>query len=208
MNRRVLLILAVLLVNLLPAFAETIVVPTVGQYSTIDTSIDIQLIEDLKSADSTKKEKALKEIIDNLNKHNPVVACLAGNIIFKEKDKFTGLRLYFIGRLRVTYDILRCADKTVQDTLQVIDEMFGPDFLNYINSNEPDYKRANIEAIDFFESNDELYDQRWINLRGMAAVREGVSGKPSENPLSVPKLEWQEIKKKIVESYRKTFPKP
>lgn len=198
----VLLMVSLVIVAGVTLHSENIVVPKTGKYIEINTSNDERITNLLKSQDSEVRKSSANEVIQKINRFNPVVLCLAGAVIFTDSDKYQGLKLFLIGRIRVAYDILRCEDNSVQDTRRVLDQIFVPVFIDYIKANDDEYKKANTEAIDFFEKNNEEYDQRWINLRGLNAMSAGLGGSNNDNPMSKPQNEWPGIKKDMIEKLK------
>lgn len=187
-----------LIFSYLPVFSETVVVAPTGVYKEIDTSADNLLIQRLNSENTAVSKNAFDSVMTSLDSHNPIVLCVAGRYQFLGGAPFQGIKLYLIGRLRVIYDTRRCTDPTVGDTVQVLDQQLFPTFQEWVNSNKAEYIKANLEAISYFASHHENYDQRWINLRGMGAIQEGMGGEPKNNPLSLPEFDWARIKTELV----------
>ena len=61
--------------------------------------------------------------------------------------------------------------------------------------------------VKFVQENEELYDNRWINLHGMDAMIGSLSSNKKKTELSFPKKDWPKIKKETVDGYYSDFKK-
>ena len=166
---------------------------------------DLLLMKNLKSQNLAIAKNAFQTIMNSINEYNPILLCEAGKYQFKQGKEFEGFKLYSIGRLRIIYDIGRCADKTVAGALRIIDQQSYPTFFKWVSANRPLYLKANLEAIEFFESNEEKYDQRWINPHGMRVMNKALKMTKKNQTMSIPKTEWKKLKNAIIVGQRDNF---
>src|ERR1700761_6610805 len=92
---------------------------------------------------------------------------------------------FSLAQLRARYDINRCADKTV--TASGYNVSIGYPINQYAMEHVDSLKKVVERVVAFERANNELYDQRWINLE--SASESGNDDNNSNNlkePFSLP----------------------
>ncbi len=108
-----------------------------------------------------------------------------------------------MAQLRARYDVNRCTDKTANSNAYNVN--FGPIINDYAFHHLDSLKIVVQRVANFVRENEELYDQRWINLTGMDAMTASLSDKPVNKQLSIEKKLWPVIKKKTIDDYYNDF---
>jgi hypothetical protein len=181
------------------------VVGAVGVYKEINitnTTRVIQLLVDTKT-NISGKAKLIDSIEQNPNSYNPPVLFVLSYELYHFGNKINGMFWFYLAQLRARYDVNRCADKTANAS--DYDLTFGPPINAFSSAHLDTLTQVIVKVIAFEKSNEENYDQRWINLTGMDAMSAGLGEKLDKKQLSLPKSEWPEIKKKTIEDYSNGF---
>ncbi|HZX59327.1 MAG TPA: ankyrin repeat domain-containing protein [Mucilaginibacter sp.] len=175
-----------------------------GVYKEINLSNDIRVISLLLDTNLTHSRSALIDSVEkDANKYTPPVLYALSNILFVQKRYNEGCYWFYIAQLRARYDVNRCADKTANAS--AYNQSFGPVINEYAFKHVDSLKVIMPKVVDFVKTNEELYDQRWINLSGMGAMTESLGGKPTNKELSIARDQWPAIKKKTIDTYYSDF---
>jgi hypothetical protein len=154
---------------------------------------------DLNAKRSKDKLKLIESVKANANKHIPPVLFTMAMVLFGQEKYSDACFWFYVAQLRARYDVNRSTDKTVSAA-----DWNGPIGL-YIN--EYAFKHLDTlekvvpKVIDYVTTNDELYDQRWINLLSM---KNKIKDEDIDK-LSVDKSQWPAIKKETVDGYYADF---
>jgi len=201
--------IAVILFIILPAFitkAQTItnhIVEPKGVYSEIDTKNDIRVMTSLLDPQNSTKSKLIDSIIQSPNNYDPPVLYVLSNVFFTSGKYNDAIFWFYLAQLRARYDVNRCADKTA--SAAQYNQTFGLDINQYAFAHLDDLEKIIPKVIEFERSNEENYDQRWINLTGMNAMSSALADKADNKPLSKAKDEWPAIKKGTIADYEEGF---
>ena len=180
-------------------------VEPVGVYKEIDMTNTIRIVKLLvdTSTNFAAKNKLIDSIEQNPNNYIPPVLYVLSYEVFNSGNKMDGSFWFYLAQLRARYDVNRCADKTANAS--EYNSTFGPAINKYALIRLDTLQQVITKVVAFERSNQENYDQRWINLTGMNAMSEGLSKKSDNKPLSLPKNEWAEIRKKTIDDYYNDF---
>ncbi len=174
-----------------------------GVYARIDLRPTEQMVARLRVAYGSDKREAMREVQRSASSYNPLVLYTLANTLVEDYSE-RAIFWYHVGRLRATYDALRCHDKTARNGLLELRKLVSPQ----LASNQF-YRRDRLvdiaqKAVDWDAANPRDYDQRWITLYGRLA-RES-DGKDA-GELFVPESDWPAILKHVhvshLESVRK-----
>lgn len=199
----------VILLIILPAFiikAQNVTNHTVepkGVYREIDTKNDTKLMSLLLGPKNSGQSKLVGSIIQTPNTYDPPVLYALSKALFTSGKYNDAIFWFYLAQLRARYDANRCADKTA--SAAQYNQTFGPDINQYAFAHLDDLEKIIPKVIAFERSNEEKYDQRWINLTGMDAMNSGLTNKAENKALSKPKSEWPAIKKKTIDDYESGF---
>ncbi|MEO6851804.1 MAG: hypothetical protein ABI203_00585, partial [Mucilaginibacter sp.] len=172
-----------------------------GVYKEINLSNDIRVIQLL--GDTVSNSSLIDSVERNANNYTPPVLYVLSNILFSQKKYNDACYWFYIAQLRARYDVNRCTDKTA--TPFVYTQTFGPIINEYAFKHLDNLKIIIQKVVDFVRTNEEKYDQRWINLTGMEAMTASLSDKAVNKKLSLDKSQWPAIKKKTIDDYYNDF---
>ncbi len=199
----------VILLLILPVFvtrAQNITNHTVkpkGAYSKIDTKNDNRIMSSVLNPKNPTQSKLIDSIIKSPNTYDPPVLYALSKALFTSGKYNDAIFWFYLAQLRARYDVNRCADKSA--SAAQYNQTFGPDINQYAFAHLDDLEKAISKVIAFERSNEEKYDQRWINLTGMSAMNSAFANKAGNEPLSKPTNEWPVIKKKTIDDYESGF---
>jgi hypothetical protein len=200
-------ILLFLLFGGFAANAQTIInheVESKGVYKEINLSNDIRVIKLLLDTNfNTPRENLIDSVELRANYYTPPVLYALSNILFFLKRSNEATYWFYVAQLRARYDVNRCADKTAN--AEEYNQNFGPVINNYALTHLDTLEKIIPRVVEFVRSNEERYDQRWINLTGMDAMSAGLDDKPIYKKLSLDKSKWPAIKTKTIDDYYSGF---
>jgi len=189
----------------LSAFAQNIInheVEPKGVYAEINLSRDINTIQQL--SDKTALNSALIASVEkDASNYTPPVLYVLSNILFSQKKYNEACFWFYVAQLRARYDVNRCLDKTAN--ADAYNQNFGANINEYAFKHMDSLKVIVQKVVTYVKANDELYDQRWINLSGIDAMKASISDSPIDKQLSVDKNKWPAIKKKTIDDYYDDF---
>ena len=175
-----------------------------GVYKNINFSNDSRVAKLLLDTNISDSKVALIDSIEhNANNYTPPVLYVLSRVLFSEKKYNDAAYWFYIAQLRARYDTNRCTDKTASPDRY--NEIFGPDINKYAFTHLDTLEIIIQKVVTFVRSNEEQYDQRWINLEGLDAMSVSLGNKPSSKKINVDKSLWPAIKKKTIDSYYNDF---
>ena len=173
-----------------------------GVYREINLSNDIKIIQQLLDT-SSSNPALIASVEKDANNYTPPVLYVLSNILFTQKKFNEACFWFYVAQLRARYDVNRCTDRTAN--ANAYNQNFGPNINEYAFKHRDSLKVIVQNVVDFVRLNDESYDQRWINLTGMDAMKASLSDKPADKKLSIDKSKWPAIKKKTLDDYYEDF---
>jgi len=175
-----------------------------GIYKEIDLSNDLKVCKLLLDTNLNNPQAALIDSVEhNANKYTPPVLYVLSNVLFTLKKYNEAAYWFYIAQLRARYDINRCTDKTA-DAYQY-NETFGPVINNYAFTHLDSLEEIVPRVVEYVRSNEEKYDQRWINLSGLDAMGASLGNQPTTKKLSVDENKWAAIKTKTINDFYENF---
>lgn len=201
------LILVVLVTGKTFAEIKNIEVPATGEYAQIDTSLFKETLAKINEG-GNKAQEAINAFKRNPEKYIPPTFYLVGIYLFNEGEKNEGVSWLLKGELRGKFDANRCADISARSATGIFYNKVPPDMKDYIRwllTQERLMQMVN-EAIDWDRNTPYQYDERWINLHGISALRSDLRGEANNDVVfSLPKEEWPQIAEKTRQEYLKKF---
>jgi len=153
-------------------------------YDKIDVKESLIAMEGLIKGSTAEQDLLAKEISAHSDRYIPPVLYALAAALFRNHKPEGALFWSAAAQLRARYDIARCADVSVEDTAEVLEDEYTTEIRQYIAANPDAYERAADRALKWDQITPFNYDCRWINLHGMGAFGAG----PVE--LSKPESKW------------------
>ena len=201
--RAMVLVLAIALIALSAPGAdaqETVTLAPTGAYAAIDTSLATRVIQDLTQP-GTAREQAVRDVTVAPQNYAPPVFYQLSSVLFDEGHRDDAAFWFYAGQLRARFDANRCTDPTAAAAVSALNEQFGTPINQYMFQ-DPDRLAALVEkVVDWDRATPHDYDQRWINLHGMAAVTGAMDGEAADAPLSLPEDQWDMIAERTRTDY-------
>lgn len=185
--------------NLATRGADVLVQPS-GDYQDIDVRLEFDTIQSLGTSKGKTRLQIITAITNKPENFTPPVLYVLSNVLFDEGRKDEAMFWFYAGQLRGTIDANICADKSAKAAIDVLNQNFGPPINQYAFRNISTLTNTVERVISWEEKTPYAYDRRWINLHGMGAFTENTN-----EPLSVPKEQWEAIRKKTRDEYRSEF---
>ncbi len=187
---------------------KTVVVPQTGVYATIDTRETISTIQRLAATKGHENDA----LVDNIEKHadhyQPPVFFSLATLLYRQGNRDGAIFWLNAGRLRADYDAVRCTDVTARSAVQALVLQVPEELKKDQFSDLPKLKKIIDDMIKWDAATPHNYDQRWINLHGMAAMNEGLGNQvQSQQPLSVPEEQWAALAQKTRDDYQRSAEK-
>lgn len=180
----------------LQASAEDIYVQPTGVYATIDTSRDIKLMKVLTEGSPEQKASTVKFVLQSPTKFTPGVLFALSAALFEQGNKDESMFWFLVADLRARYDAQRCADVSARSGVQALRQNFGQFIYPYMRQNTDKLEATIPKALAWDTSHAYNYDNRWINLHGLA-VFTAASNPKIQRELSLPESEWPSIHSKV-----------
>ena len=160
------------------------------------------MVARLSVAYGSDKREAMRDVERSASTYNPLVLYALANALVEDYSE-RAIFWYHVGRIRATYDSLRCRDKSAQNAMLELRKRMSPE----LGSNQF-YRRDRLvgiarKAIEWDASNPRAYDQRWVTLFGKAAA----SSDGSTSELFVPESEWPAILKRVHDKHLESVQK-
>jgi len=179
--------------------ADVTVEPT-GIYQTIDVRLMDETIRSLAQADGKTRARIISAIASKPEKFAPPVFYFLSNVLFDDGQKDDAMFWFYAGQLRGTIDAKICAEKSARAAIGALNEKFGPPINQYAFKDIPKLTNTVEHVLAWEEKTPYDYDRRWINLHGMKAIIGDTNA-----PLSVPREQWEAIRKTTRDEYRFEF---
>ena len=176
-----------------------------AQSKEIDVARHNEIIEILNDKNNTLKQQILDRILNNPNYYNPPVLYAVSRELFIQEKKDEAMYWFYVAQLRARYDSNLCLDNSAKQAVSILNNYYGPDINKYAFQDLNKLEKTVIKVVDFVKTNEENYDQRWINLHGMDAVQNNLNEKTESKETSEPKEKWLAIKKKTIDDYYNAF---
>ncbi len=142
-------------------------------------------------------------ILNHPNDYNPKVLFVLSNVLFNADRKDDASFWFYVAQLRTRYDFNRCTDQSCQGVMADLTATYGPDIDQYAIFKTDFLEKTINSVVDFVKNNNENYDQRWINLEGLAVTSPDNKDKVAE--MSKPQQDWSEIKTQTISDYANDF---
>lgn len=178
-------------------------VAPVGVYKTIKLDNDIRVMLLLSDTNYVGKAALVDSVMRGANGFTPPVLYAMSYTLFHMDRRDAACFWFYTAQLRARYDVNRCADKTA--TAELYNENFGPPINQYAMRNLDTLERIVQRVVTFVRTNEERYDERWINLSGMDVMMASLGKADAKKSLSLPKAKWPAIKTKTVDDYYNDF---
>lgn len=161
------------------------------------------MVARLSVAYGTDKREAMRDVQRSASSYNPLVLYALANALIEDYSE-RAIFWYHVGRIRATYDALRCRDKSAQNAMLELRKRMSPE----LGANQF-YRRDRLvgiarKAIEWDAGNPRDYDQRWVTLYGKAALSPDGKG---DGDIFVPESEWPAILKRVHDTHLESVQK-
>ena len=158
------------------------------------------MVARLSVAYGTDKREAMRDVQRSASSYNPLVLYALANALIEDYSE-RAIFWYHVGRIRATYDALRCRDKSAQNAMLELRKRMNQDLRS-----AQFYRRERLpgiaqKAVDWDAKNPRNYDQRWIALYGTVAAS---SPGTDADSLMLPESDWPAILKRVHETHLKS----
>ncbi len=184
--------------------AEDRVIPVKGKYKEIDTKREMQAISTFMKGTDEQKEQLAETIQEHPERYAPAVFFHLSRYLFEQEEEEDALFWLYAARIRTWYDIKRCTDPSVGDSVEALNSQLPP-LLRLIQFEDLETaKRQMKRAIAWDRKTAHKYDPRWIALHGIrASLPAAADGK--ESPLTIPEEKWEDLAETHRKEYHKTW---
>ena len=184
--------------------ARNVVVEPTGEYATIDTSKIIALMRTLGATSDHESDSVVESIKAHSDAYPPPVFFALARLLYRRGDVDDAIFWFNAGRLRGNFDALRCTDISARSAIPALVAQVPVELRKAQFTDMQKLSAIVTKAISWDETTPHNYDQRWINLHGMEAMKKGLGdSSPSSAPLSVPQEKWDGLAKQARDDYRK-----
>ena len=142
-------------------------------------------------------------ILKHPNDYNPKVLFVLSNVLFNADRKDDASFWFYVAQLRTRYDFNRCTDPSCGGVVADLTATYGPDIDQYAIFKADFLEKTITDVVEFVKTNNENYDQRWINLEGLAV--NDTDNKVKAADMSKPQQDWPEIKTQTINDYTNDF---
>lgn len=196
------LVVGVVLFGAAQIAAEDRAVPLKGVYKEIRTAREMEAISTFMKGTDEAKEQLAERIQEHPERYAPAVFFHLARYHFEQEDEDEALFWLYAARIRTWYDIKRCTDRSVGDSVEVLNRQLPP-LLRLIQFEDiPNAKRLMKRAIAWDRTTPYEYDPRWIALHGLRASLPPTADGKTES-LTIPEDQWVEL----AETHRKEYHK-
>jgi hypothetical protein len=183
---------------------KNVVVPPTGEYATIDTRQSIALIRTLGATSGHENDSVIENIKAHSDAHPPPVFFALARLLYQRGDVDDAIFWFNAGRLRGNFDALRCTDISARSAISALVFQIPAELRKAQFADMQKLRTIITSVISWDEATPHNYDQRWINLHGMEAMKQGLGDpNPSSVPLSVAQEKWDGLAKQARDDYRK-----
>jgi hypothetical protein len=172
----------------------------VRQVNVARDTVTIQLLSEKTYAENSA---LIDTILKHPNDYNPKVLFVLSNVLFNADRKDDASFWFYVAQLRTRYDFNRCTDPSCGGVVGDLTATYGPEIDQYAIFKADFLEKTIDKVVDFVKTNNENYDQRWINLEGLAVTSPDNKDKASD--MSKPQQDWPEIKTQTISDYTNDF---
>ncbi|MGH9161145.1 MAG: hypothetical protein ACRD2X_14315 [Vicinamibacteraceae bacterium] len=186
-------------------------IPATGEYASIDVRLLNESVRILETGDASARKAKAAEIRASPEQFAPPVFYSLSNMLFEEGQEDEAMFWFYAGQLRAGFDAMRCTDVSARQAVDVLNQRYGPPINKYAFQDLDKLESVVQKAVEWDRETPHEYDQRWINLHGMGAVRAGMQrnrGKErraAPRPLSVDEGRWARLAEQRRVEYLKGF---
>ena len=198
------LVVCSLLIGTALAVAEERAVPLKGVYKEINTTREMKAISTFMKGTDEQKEQLANSIQEHPERYAPAVFFHLSRYLFEQEEEDDAIFWLYAARVRTWYDIKRCTDQSVGDSVEVLNGQLPP-LLRLIQFEDlANAKRLMKKAIAWDRKTPHEYDARWIALHGIRASLPAAAG-GKESTLTVPAEQWEDLAEKNRKEYHKDW---
>lgn len=185
--------------------SKAVMVPQIGVYAAIDTRETISTMQRLAATKGHENDALIDTIEKHADHYQPPVFFPLATLLYRQGDLEHAIFWFNAGRLRANYDAVRCTDVTARSAVEALVTQVPTELRKDQFSDLPKLKKIIAKVIKWDAATPHNYDQRWINLHGMAAMNEGLGNHAqSPQPLSVPEDQWAALAQKTRDDYQRS----
>lgn len=160
---------------------------------------DTIAIAQLANKSYAENSALIDTILKHPNDYNPKVLFALSNVLFNADRKDDASFWFYVAQLRTRYDFNRCTDESCEGVMADLTATYGPDIDQYAIFKADFLEKTIGKVVDFVKTNNENYDQRWINLEGLAVNNPDNKDKAAD--MSKPQQDWPQIKTQTINDY-------
>jgi hypothetical protein len=172
-----------------------------GAAKQVNVAKDTVTIQLLTEKTYVENGALIDTILKHPNDYNPTVLYVLSKVLFNADRKDDASFWFYVAQLRTRYDFNRCTDPSCAGTVADLTSTFGPDIDQYAIFKSDFLEKTIDRVVDFVKNNNENYDQRWINLEGLAVT--SPDNKDKVFDMSKPQQDWPQIKTQTINDYYK-----
>jgi hypothetical protein len=180
-------------------------VPTHDEYAKIDVRLMNETIEKLTHGNAAVTRRTVKQIETAPHNYAPPVFFVLSNRLFQDGRKDEAAFWFYAGQLRASFDANRCAEITARRSVEELSRLYGSNINKHALQDVSKLEAMISKVVEWDRTTPHSYDHRWINLRGMNAALADAAGKGEQQPLSLPKEQWNEIAERTRVEYLAGF---
>jgi hypothetical protein len=202
-----LLAIGVTLCGTSPSGADNVAVARVGAYAEIDTRPIAATIQVLAAGTSEEKAKLIAAVKTDPQNYAPPTFYALSKALFDEGHKDEGAFWFYAGQLRGRFDANRCTDATAAQAIDAFNDMYGEPINQYMFKDLPKLEALIAKVVEWDRKTPHRYDPHWINLSGMKAMTDSMSGKSTATlaSMSAPETQWAQIAEQTRAEYLAGF---
>lgn len=198
------LVVCSLLFGAVFAAAEERVVPLKGVYKEINTTREMKAISTFMKGTDEQKEQLAKSIQEHPERYAPAVFFHLSRYLFEHEEEDDAIFWLYAARIRTWYDVNRCTDRSVGDSVEVLNGPLPP-LLRLIQFEDlANAKRLMKKAVAWDRKTPHNYDARWIALHGIRASLPAAASE-KESALTVSEEQWEGLAEKNRKEYHKDW---
>jgi hypothetical protein len=173
-----------------------------GEYATIDTKADIEVIEQLHSGAPTENADLAAQVTRTSGRYSPPVLFALAEWYYMRGQVDDALFWLNAAGLRGRFDAKICTDTSAQSAIAELSQRLPPDLYREQWKDPARIKTIVDRVIDWDAKTPADYDHRWISLHGLKAINSGLGMSVPPEPLTLPQTQWRDIEEKNRQSYR------
>ena len=194
MKKVAILFLSALLLSA-AGYSKDVAIEPSDDYKTIDVRLTKETNESLQKPKSGSRDELIRKITGSSENYAPPVFYVLSSTLFSEGRKDEAMFWFYAGQLRGRIDANLCAYQSAGVVVDMLNDKYGPEINQYAFKNIPNLTNTVEKVLAWEEKTGCNYDRRWVNL----------FCKEKKSPLSLPKEQWEAIRKKTRDNYRSSF---